>query len=420
MASAAQSEAVEKKSDDAAKVSLVDSHGEKVVESKKSQSRPLLIVGGLVLVAALGAGIFFVVTRGNQSTDDAQVESDVVPLAPRVSGMVLRVLVEDNAPVHKGDMLIEIDPADYAAKVKQAEGELATARAQAQAADAQAQVAVASARGGLGAAQARVSGSTAAAGNASAQVEAAKAQLARAEAEAKRAQQDLARMLELKASAAVSQERVDNAQAANDSAQASLLGARAQLTAAIDQQKGAETRIEEARGQLRQSEPVNAMVAVARANAELAAARVTTAEATLDLARLQLSYTHIVAPEDGVMTRLSAHTGQLIAAGQAVATLVPHAVYVVANFKETQVGEMRAGQPVDLKVDSFSGTELHGIVASMAGGTGARFALLPPDNATGNFVKVVQRVPVRIALRDVPANVQLRAGMSVDATVHTR
>ncbi len=386
----------------------------------KSQKKPLVIVAVALLGTALVAALLVFLSRGNETTDDAQIEADVVPLAPRVAGQVLHVFAQDNAPVHKGDKLIELDPADYAARVKQAEGELATARAQAQAAEAQAQVAVASARGGLGAAQARVSGSTAAAGNAGAQVDAAKAGLARAEAEARRAQQDLSRMQELKLAQAVSQERVDNAQATNDSAQASLLGARAQLTAAIDQAKGAETKIAEARGQLRQSEPVNAMVAVARANADLSQARVTTAEATLDLARLQLSYTKIVATEDGVMTRLSAHEGQLVGAGQAIATLVPHALYLVANFKETQVGSMRAGQAVDVRIDSFSGEHLHGVIESMAGGTGARFALLPPDNASGNFVKVVQRVPVRITLRDLPPGVALRAGMSADVTVHTR
>jgi membrane fusion protein (multidrug efflux system) len=120
------------------------------------------------------------------------------------------------------------------------------------------------------------------------------------------------------------------------------------------------------------------------------------------------------------MTRLSAHEGQLIGIGQAIATLVPKEIYIIANYKETQVGAMRPGQLASISIDSFSGDELHGTVQSMAGGTGARFALLPPDNASGNFVKVVQRVPVRIALQDVPPNIALRAGMSADVTVHTR
>jgi membrane fusion protein (multidrug efflux system) len=403
---------------------LVDARGEpadaKAAGGKKAPNKALRIVGALALGAALVTAVLVFVNRGNESTDDAQVEADVVPLAPRVGGMVLHVLVADNSRVKKGQPLVELDPADNAAKEKQAEGELATTQAQADAAEQQAKVADATARGGLGAAQARVSGSAAAAGNAGAQVDSAKAQLARAEADAKKAQQDLARMKELLAAQVVPQDRVDAAQAANDSAQASLLGARAGLQAAIDQKTGAVTKIEEARGQLQQSQPVNAMVAVARANAALAEARVTTAEASLELAKLQLSYTKIFAPEDGVMTRLSAHEGQLIGPGQAIATLVPKAVYIVANFKETQVGRMHEGQDVEVRIDSFAGTTLHGTLESMAGGTGARFALLPPDNASGNFVKVVQRVPVRIALKDLPAGVTLRAGMSADVVVKTR
>ncbi|MBS2023440.1 MAG: HlyD family secretion protein, partial [Deltaproteobacteria bacterium] len=300
-------------------------------ETTKPKSKALPIVGAVVGAFALVAGVFLFVTRGEESTDDAQIEADVVPIAPRVGGQVLRVVVKDDAQVKKGDLLIELDPADLQAKLKQAEGELSTARAQADQAEAQARVAEANAHGGFSTARARVGGSTAAVANAGAQVEQAKAQLDRANTEARRTAQDLVRLKSLATANAVTQERLDNAQAASDAAEAALRGAKAQLAASLEQEKAAESRVDEARGQLRQSEPVQAMVAAARANAELAKAKVVTAEASLDQARLNLSYTRIVAPSDGAVTRLTARVGQLLSPGQAVAELVPPEVYVVAN-----------------------------------------------------------------------------------------
>jgi membrane fusion protein (multidrug efflux system) len=167
-----------------------------------------------------------------------------------------------------------------------------------------------------------------------------------------------------------------------------------------------------------QSAPVDTQLAVARAGAALAHARVQGATAALALARLQQSYTHVVAPSDGVVSRLSVHEGQLIQAGQAIAELVPSATYLVANFKETQVGRMHDRDRAEIRIDAFPGRVFEGEVESLSGGTGARFSLLPPDNASGNFVKVVQRVPVRIRWRNPPSDVALRAGMSCDVTVH--
>jgi membrane fusion protein (multidrug efflux system) len=146
---------------------------------------------------------------------------------------------------------------------------------------------------------------------------------------------------------------------------------------------------------------------------------VRSAEAALALAKLQLGYTKIVAPADGLASRLTAHEGQLVTVGQPLVELVPTATYVIASFKETQIGKMHAGQPAEIEVDAFPGRKLEGRVESLSGGTGASFSLLPADNATGNFVKVVQRVPVRIAWVNPPADVDLRAGLSADVTVHT-
>ena len=387
--------------------------------ANKKGRRSFLVFGVIVALLLLGIGGYLVATRGQETTDAAQVEADVVPMATRVGGPVLHVRVADNAAVHKGDVLVEIDPRDYAARVKQAEAELESAQAQAQAADAQSTVSEAGAKGGFSSARALVSTSSAGVSSAVAQVSVARAALTRAESEAERTQRDLERTRQLMDAKAVSQKSFDDAKSANDAAQAALEGARAQLSAAEQARNIAQSRVAEAQGQLDQSAPIDAKIAAAHAQAALAHARVKSAEAQLEQARLQLEYTRIVAPADGQVSRLNVHEGQLLAAGQTLGEFVPPQTYVVANFKETQVGEMHPGQRVTVKVDAFEGEHLEGKVESLSGGTGARFSLLPPDNASGNFVKVVQRVPVRIAWVNPPDKLALRAGLSVEVTVHT-
>ena len=386
----------------------------------KGKRKPFVILGAVAAAVVLVIVGWSMLTAGHESTDDAQIEADVVPISARVSAVVKHVAVQENQHVTKGQLLLELDDADFAARVKQAEAELDTATAQAQAADSQAQVAAASARGGFSTAQAQVSGSAAGVQSAAAQVASAQAGLKRAEADARKAENDLARMKELRTANVVSQERLDNAQAAAESAQAGLQQARAMLDAAQEARRSAESRVGEARGRLDQSAPVNSQIAVAQANARLAHARMKSSEAMLDLARLQLSYTKVLAQEDGMLSRLSVHEGQLVTMGQPMAALVPVATYLVANFKETQIGQMRPGQKAEVEVDAFPGKKLEGHVESLSGGTGSRFALLPADNASGNFVKVVQRVPVRIAWDKLPEGLQLRAGLSADVTVHTK
>jgi membrane fusion protein (multidrug efflux system) len=180
----------------------------------------------------------------------------------------------------------------------------------------------------------------------------------------------------------------------------------------------AQERVGEARGRLNQSSPIEAQIAAARAQADLAHARVQSSQAQLDLARLQLSYTKVTAPADGMASKLSVHEGQQVTVGSPVIELVPVQTYLVANFKETQITKMKPGQRVNIKIDAFPGHRFVGKVESLSGGTGSSFSLLPADNASGNFVKVVQRVPVRIAFDQLP-DVPLRAGLSADVTVHT-
>jgi membrane fusion protein (multidrug efflux system) len=387
--------------------------------ARKSKARPYIILAVIVAIGLLSWATYAWISRGKESTDDAQVDADVVAVSTRVAG-TLKLHVTDNQQVTKGMVLAEIDPADYAAKEKQAEAELAAAKAQSQAADAQVGIVEATSKGGLSAARAQLSGSATSVASADADIAAAQAALARAQAQASQADTDLARAESLLKDQAIPRAQVDTDRSAAQAAHAAVAQAQAQLTAAQDMKRTAQTRIAESAARVEQSAPVDAQLASARANAALAHARVESAEAMLSQAQLQLSYTHIEAPADGLLSRLAVRDGQLVQAGQQIVSVVPSATYVIANFKETQVGGMRVGQRAEIRVDAFPGRTFEGKIDSTSPGTGARFSLLPPDNASGNFVKVVQRLPVKIAWNNVPADAKLAAGMSADVTVFTR
>lgn len=392
---------------------------QKVAAPARSRRRPYAVVMTVLVLGLAAFGAVAWLHRGQESTDDAQVDADAVIVSARVGGTVLRVHVTDNQEVSKGDLLVELDPADLAAKVKQAEAELAAARAQAAAADAQVGIVEATAKGGLSEARAQLSGSAVSIASADSQIAAARASLARAQAEASKADADLERGEALRKDEAIPQAQLDAYRSGSQAARAQVAQAEALLAATLDSRRSAESQIAEAQGRVEQSAPVQARLDAARANADLAGANVQAAEAALALARLELSYTHIESPTTGHLSRLAMHEGQLVQAGQQVVTVVPNATYVVANFKETQVGAMRPGQRAEITIDAFPGRTFEGRVESTSPGTGARFSLLPADNATGNFVKVVQRVPVRIAWVDAPADVRLAAGLSADVTVST-
>ena len=320
--------------------------------------RPFLILAAVLVVAGAAVGAYRHMTAGQESTDDAQIGADTVPIATRVGGVVAHVTFHEDQLVKKGELLAQIDDTDYQARVRQAEAEVATTRAQAATAEAEAQIVEATSRGGLDVARAALRGSS-----------------------------------------------------------VGVSSAAAQVALATEAKSAAESHVGEARGRLSQSTPIAPQIAAAKAGVDLAYARVRGAEAALALARLQLDYTRIVAPADGIASKLMVHEGQLAAAGQPVAALVPSATYVIANFKETQIGRMRVGQRAEIVLDAFPGKTFEGTVASLSGGTGSSFSLLPADNATGNFVKVVQRVPVRVAWKTPPSGTIMRAGLSADVTV---
>ena len=374
----------------------------------------------LTIAAVVVAGAWFGhrwLTKGKQNTDDAQVESDVVPLAARVGGVIKTARVRDNQIVKAGEVLFEIDPADLDVEVARTVAELDAARAQQAASDAQVAVAQSSSSGGLSSARAALTGAGAGVRGAGDAVRAAEASVARARADLASAETDLTRMQELFAKQAGTRHDVDHAQQTRDVARAALDAANAQLEMARSQRGLAEARVAEAEGHVTQSTPVEQVVAAAQASAKLAAARVTAAEVALAKAKLQRSYATVTAPAAGMVSKLGAHAGQQVMAGQGLLMLVPLETYVVANFKENQVGQMKAGDQVDVELDAYSGVELHGVVDTVSPATGARFSMIPPDNATGNFVKVVQRVPVKITWT-VPPAVAMRPGLSAEVTVH--
>jgi len=382
--------------------------------------RAPIVFGVLVTAAVVVGGGYYLLGRGHESTDDAFVEGRVISVAARVAGQVRAVKVVDNQEVAEGDVLVELDPADLEARRDAAAADLLSAQAQLSAAEAQlslteknAEANVTQAQGGLGQATSTVEATRA-------QLEQARADLAAAESRVALAKTELDRSTALYATGSVSKAEVDARQAGYDQAMASKAQVQARLLstqATIDGSVGGVTL---ARGRILAAQTGPQQVASAKAAVGLASARVKQTEAALRTAQLNLSYTVIKAPAKGVVSRRSVEVGQLVDPSRALMALVPlHDVWVVANFKEDQLAEMKPGQRATIKVDAFSGRKLAAHVDSLAGATGSRFALLPPDNASGNFVKVVQRVPVRIRWADGPQGVTLRAGLSAVVTVHT-
>ncbi|MGD1030279.1 MAG: HlyD family secretion protein [Opitutaceae bacterium] len=332
--------------------------------------RARLIAAAAVAALLVSSGYYWRFVAPYESTDDAFIETDVTPIAPQVSGRVLRVLVSDNQNVEKGAVLFEIDPRDFQATLDQARAELAAARGRAAQADAQLSVdraKVAEERAGVTA----------------------------AEAEAMRAEDDYRRYRDA-GSLAVSASQVDLA-----ATQAS--SSAAQVTVARNRQLSME-----------------AQTVLDEADIQTARAEVIRGEAAVRQAELNLSYTRVVAPVAGFVTHRGVQPGDYAQTAQPQLAIVPRQVWVVANFKETQLTRMRPGQPVEVSVDAYPRLKIRGHVDSIQSGSGARFSLFPPENASGNYVKVVQRVPVKIVLDDAQGAQVLGPGMSVVPEVRVR
>ena len=336
----------------------------------RARLKRIFTIGGIA-VLTLGGGLALY-THNRVSTDDAQVDGHMAPISARVGGAVSEILVQDNQPVKAGDVLVRLDPRDLEAEVAQAQAALDAALADAR--------------------KARISalqGRTADEARAQAMVDAQSAI-------AEKAKADLARLAPLAERAEISQQQYDAAKAEAKVADSQLAAARQQLDA-TRQDAGSRA-----------------------AGAEAQDAKVEKAKADLEALKLKLSYCTVSAPVDGIVTRKTVQVGQVLQPGQALMTIVPRQTFVIANFKETQIAKMRPGQKADVEVD-MNGRTLEGQVDSIASATGASMSLLPPENATGNFVKVVQRVPVKITFdgRDAEA-AGLRPGLNVTVTVFTK
>ena len=396
----------------------------------------LPLIGGAVLLIALIAGAWAWVSAGKQSTDDAQVEGHITQLATRVGGTVVEVSVADNQHVEAGTVVARIDPRDYQVAVDRARAELADAEAAAAAAGTGVPIAVVSTRTDVSQATGGVEEAQAGIGVADSQVESAKSQLVAAqarlrerEATATKNAKDVERLKPLVAKEEISQQQFDATVATSDASRAAADAAKSEIAAAetaiaTAQQRAVQARAAVARAEatLQTTKTAPEQIQAMRARASAAEARVKQMKAALAQAEINLERTTIKAPSAGTVSRKTVEVGQVLQPGQPLMALVSLAdVWVVANFKETQLRNMREGLPATIEVDALGGREFKGHVESLAAATGAKFSLLPPENATGNYVKVVQRVPVKIVLDPgQDPDHRLRPGMSVFPTVYTK
>jgi membrane fusion protein (multidrug efflux system) len=367
--------------------------------------RRFRILGLVTIVLAIGAGIYWLTTRNLESTDNAVIDGNVVQIGPKVSGTVLALHVNDNQVVKAGDPLLTIDPRDYEVAVASATAGLANATAQAERTRVNLKYARTTISASLDQAEAGVN-------NARAALSQAQAQVGVAEAEAQRATADLTRYERLVGTDFASKQRYEQAQS-----DARTTAAR--LRAAQQGVRASDAQLSQALGKLDEAKTVPEQVAIREAELKAAEAQVLAASATLQQAQLNLSYTKLLAPQDGIVTRRKVNAGDQIDKGQNLFALVVGQPWITANFKETQLTRMRPGQPVTVTIDAYPSRTFKGHVDSIQRGTGARFALLPPENATGNFIKVVQRVPVKIVFDETPDTAMaLGLGMSVVPTVN--
>jgi membrane fusion protein (multidrug efflux system) len=381
-----------------------------------------MIVAVIVVIALVALGIWWHSTY-SENTDDAQVNGHLIQVSARISGQVAKVYVDENQMVKAGDVIAELDPADYQVAVENAEAALASAQANAAAANVNVPITTVNTGSNLTSADANLSGSRASVAQAQQQLEAAQARVAQAKANNIKAQADLERYKPLVEKDVISKQQFDSAVAAADAAKAALNDARATERAAEAGVKVAREHESQAQAGLKYAQTGPQQVAAQSARAKQAQAQVAQAQAQLDQAKLNLSYTRIVAPTAGIITRKSIEINQNLAPGQNVLTLVSlEGLWITANFKETQLRHMSAGQTVDIEVDS-TGKTYHGKVTQIGGATGSVLSLFPPENATGNYVKVVQRVPVRIDFDNLAGEDprhELRPGLSVEPKVHVK
>jgi membrane fusion protein (multidrug efflux system) len=390
---------------------------------KLVERHPWLRIVGVLLVAVVLGGVILWWWNGRhyQSTDDAEVDADIYPVSARINGHITRVTAQDGQVVKAGDLLAEIDSRDYDVAVARAKAEYKNLQASASAAQLQVPVSQIGSTSQIRGAQADVATANAGVAAAEKEVEEQQAQVTRARAAAQTAAADVERYKPLAEKHEISQQQFDQAQATSVSAAAAVTAVEAGVRAAEEQVREATEKVHQTEAALTNARATTMSAKATAARAQSSEAQVDSAQAALQQAELNLGYTKIVAPIGGIVGRRTAEVGQNVEPGQELMTIVPTVgLWITANFKETQLTLMRPQQPVDISVDGCD-HDLHGQVTSIGGATGARYSLLPPENATGNYVKVVQRVPVRIDLNQAGTDsCLLRPGMSVEPSVKVR
>ena len=418
-------------------VAAQDRANEEEPEMERQSKRQTKWILGLIIVVLVVIGFFIYqhYFANRESTDDAQIDGHINPIAAKVSGHVVAINVEDNQFVKAGTVIVRIEDTDYKVALEKARADLAAAQTSAEAARTQVPITSTTTSSQLSFAGAGIEQAESAKAAAMKDVQKEQARFASAQARVREAQanytkatQDLDRMKILIAKDEISKQQYDAsiatpaaAQAAWDSARAGVDENSRAIEAAQDRVRQADAKIKEAQASLQATRTAPQQMAISRSNAQTALARVKQAQAVLEQAELNLQYTEVKAPIDGIVSQRRVELGQYVQIGQPLLALVPlHDVWVTANFKENQLKNMLPGQKTVVSVDAYGGRKYEGHVDSIAAATGARFSLLPPENATGNYVKVVQRIPVKIVIDKGADELHpLRPGLSVIATVFT-
>lgn len=401
---------------------------------KNPRVRRALLIAAIIIV--VGGVLFWLYERNRQSTDDAQVDGHLIPISSRVPGSVLEVLVQDNESVKTGQVLVKLDPRDFQAKLDDAQAKLAVAQSHVLSANVNVPLTSATTHSNVTSGSASVAAAESAYQQAQLALQEAstsglayaQANVQKAEAADQKAQADLQRVKPLVAKNEISQQQYDAYSAAATESEGELAAARqslalAQQTIAVRQTQvaTAKANLDRAHAGLQAAQANTRQVRVSTANAASARAAVQEAQAEVETAQLDLEHATIVAPDDGVVTNKTVQVGQFVSPGQALMIVVPlKEIWVTANFKETQLAHVHSGDRAEVHVDMY-GKTFPGRVDSISGATGSRLSLLPPENATGNYVKVVERIPVKIVLDQIPAGkFVLRPGMNVEATIITK
>jgi membrane fusion protein, multidrug efflux system len=396
-------------------------------EAPAQKSGRKFIVIAVIILLVIGASIFYWRSTFTEDTDDAQVDGDLYQVSSRVTGQVVKVYVEDNQQVKVGDPIAEIDPKDYQVALEQAQANLASSQAAAIQATVGVPITSVNVSTNVSTTGSDVQSSTASVEQSRKEAQAAEARVTAAKANAVKSHLDVERYTPLVQKDVISKQQFDAAVATDASNQAAVLEAEASQIASQAQVTQALQKLSQSRFQSAQSiktGPDQVRVQQARANAAMA--DVKQAQAKVDQAQLNLSYTHITAPTTGIVNKKNVQVGANLSIGQDLLTIIPLTdLWVTANFKETQLSKMRAGQEVTMKVDALGGRKFHGTVTQIGGATGSRLSLFPPENATGNYVKVVQRIPVRVdftkkSMEEENKDYALRPGMSVTPEVEVK